>query len=217
MPVDIGLTAQGTLPFQTTSNTTENINQADTSNGGQANRYTAAQQAGQNQAINALSGVLSGTQQVPSSFGMPQAVYDAAFANFNKFQLPQLTAGLGSGAAGAINAAQQELQLQLAGMAGQNAMSNFNSMAGNLGNLSFNAVGQDTNQAGNRAVNRTLGTTETGFDSGAALGAVLDMIGQLAPSLFGSNPGTVTGQIMPPLAPNYQQATGTTSLFTPQT
>lgn len=179
MAITQGDQVAGTLPYgsTTTENQTQNQATVQQDAGFQQNRYTAAQQAAQGQALNSLSSVLAGGS-IPSSFGLPQSVYDAAFANFNKFQAPLLAAQHGSGTP-AINSAMQELQLQLAGMAGQNAASNFQGFANTLGHYAFTPVGQDTGATRAANTNTVTNTSrnEVGFDAGGALAALTQILG----------------------------------------
>lgn len=189
MAVDITSTATGALPYMTDSQTVEQSvqNQVQNTNqtGSNMNVYTDAQKAAQNQALGALSSVLSG-QSVPSNFGLPQAAWDAAIANWNKTTAPILTAQHGAGTP-ALGSSMQELLLQLAGMSGQNAMSNFRGMAGDLWGAASTPMGNTTQQAqqitGQTMQSRNVNTHETGFDTGGALDALMSIVGNTIQAL----------------------------------
>lgn len=140
--------------------------------------FTQGQENLQGQAGSLMNQILTGDT---SQFGLPQATYDAAFANFNNYQAPQLAAQYGSGSP-AIGAAQQNLQLQLAGMAGQqqtsNALGAFNSAA----QYAFQPVGQNAASVG--AQNQTMlnngtqntNTNTTSTDIGGLLGGLSNFV-----------------------------------------
>jgi len=137
--------------------------------------FTQGQLGLQGQAGDLMNQILTGNT---TQFGLPQATYDAAFANFNQYQAPQLAAQHGSGSP-AIGAAMQNLQLQLAGMAGQNqtqnALNTFNSAA----QYAFQPVGQNNNAIGSQFQNQVNnGTQNTNTntlttDIGGLLGGTL--------------------------------------------
>lgn len=111
----------------------------------QQNTYTPQQQALQGQALGFIGSTLSGGS-VPQNFGLPQVTYDAAMTNFDKYQAPGLAAQYGAGSP-TINAARESLQLQLAGMAGQNAMSNAINAYNSAAQYAFTPIGQTASDA----------------------------------------------------------------------
>lgn len=121
-------------------------------------QFTDAQRALQGQSLGFISRLLSGGS-VPQTFGLPQSVYDAAFYNFNRYQAPILANQFGAGSpmiAGSMN----ELQLQLAGLAGRTAMSNAINAFDAAAKFAFTPVGNqrtfNENQTGFRNYTRTL-------------------------------------------------------------
>lgn len=185
MGVGIQSTASGALPFTTTTNTTQNetILQKDKSEGWQQNRYTGAQESMQNQALGSLSGLITGQGSVPSQFGLPDSVREAAWFDFNKYTAPMLATQYGSGSP-AIGSAQQELTLKLAAMGGQQAMSNaLNAYRTGL-EYAFRPVGEDHKDESVRNVARTINTEEksTGMDWGSALDLALSLVQVPAPT-----------------------------------
>lgn len=170
MAVDINVNSSGVLPFQTVTDGTTQGQQANNTQNLQSNQYTAQQQAMQSQGLSGLAGIMAGGS-VPSNFGLPQSVYDAAFANFNQYQAPLLAAQNGAGSP-AINSAMQNLQLQLAGLAGSNAMSNFNSIYSAGLNYAFQPIGQASAQNTTGTFNQVDNQTQTGFDYGNFLGGI---------------------------------------------
>lgn len=195
MVTSVGFGSSG-LPTQTITNTDQTVATANQSTGTSAdlnmNQYTPQQQLMQGQAGSFISNILAGGQ-VPQSFGLPQSVYDAAFHNFNKYQAPQLAAQHGAGSP-AMNASAQELNLQLAGMAGQRSTGNALDAFSQAANFAFKPIGakaEKVSTAGgtqNEVLDKT--TNEIGIDYGGLLGAIFGMLPgggfSLPPNPFGS-------------------------------
>lgn len=176
-------------PVVSTTNTnldTTNANNELTSNN---SVFTPGQQAVQGQAGNFISNILSGGQ-VPQSFGMPQSVYDAAFANFNKYQAPMLAAQNGAGSP-AINSSMQELQLQLAGMAGKQSMGNALDAFSQAANFAFKPIGSTGTRAATGTENQTGSGITTTTDVGGLLGGIAFSTGGGFQSIFGNGGGTI--------------------------
>jgi hypothetical protein len=150
----------------------------------QANVYTPGQQALQQQGANFISSILGGGA-VPQQFGLPQVVYDAAFANFNKYQAPMLAAQLGSGSP-AINAAMQELQLQLAAQGAKNALPGALDAFKAASNFAFNPIGQTgtSNQLQNTQQQQT--SNQVTADIGGLLGALPGFLTSLGGPTIGN-------------------------------
>lgn len=184
MSTSIQSTASGALPFttSTTQNVTEAVNQTDESAGFSQNRYTPAQESMQNQALGGISGLLSGGS-ISENFGLPESVRQAAWFDFNKYQAPQLATQYGAGSP-AINSAMQELNLKLAGMGGQQAMSNgLNAYRTGL-EYAFRETGVDQEKEAEMNRLRTVNTQEdsSGMDWGAALDLALSIAQSPAPT-----------------------------------
>ena len=189
MAVDIYSQATGAIPFNTTQTTQDVSLQNESANtartGQNLNVYSDAQRAAQNQALSSLGQVLSGGS-IPSNFGLPQASWDAAIHNWQKNTAPMLTAQHGSGTP-ALNSSMEELLLQLAGMSGQNAMSNYQGIANSLGQFAFQPQGNQemVNEArtGQTMLNRNVQTKETGSNPGASIDALISIINSTIQSL----------------------------------
>jgi len=184
MSTSIQSTASGALPFQTTTtqNYSEATNQMDESKGLSQNRFTGAQEAMQNQALGGLSGILSGGS-ITENFGLPQSVRDAAWFDFNKYQAPMLATQYGAGSP-AIQSAQQELNLKLAAMSGQQGMSNaLNAYRTGL-EYAFKPTGvQEEREAEmNRLRTGQITENSSGMDWGAALDLALSLVQSPAPT-----------------------------------
>lgn len=89
----------GLQPTSTTfynANTTGTTGQTGTTGSNQANAYTPGQQQLQQLLPSALQGIITGQQNVPSSFTAPQQVFDAYHSNFNQAE-PGMVAQYGAG------------------------------------------------------------------------------------------------------------------------
>ncbi|HEY9678857.1 MAG TPA: hypothetical protein V6C76_12685 [Drouetiella sp.] len=136
--------------------------------------FTSQQLGLQGQAGNLMNQLLTGNT---SQFGLPQAVWDAANMNFNNQEAPQLAAQYGSGSP-AIGAAQQQLTLQLAGLAGQNQTSNALNTFNAAANYAFNPIGMNQSSLSqgntsqlNQGTTNTL-SNQTNTDIGGLLGGI---------------------------------------------
>ena len=189
MAVDMFSQATGAIPFSTTQTTQDVSLQNESANtartGQNLNVYSDAQRAAQNQALSSLGQVLAGGS-IPSNFGLPQSAWDAATHNWQKNTAPLLTAQHGSGTP-ALNSSMEELLLQLAGMSGQQAMSNYQGLANSLGQFAFQPQGnqEQVNEArtGQTALNRNVQTKETGSNPGASIDALISIINSTIQSL----------------------------------
>lgn len=180
-PLTAPIAPQGSMWQTTVSNYGENQaqkgTQAQTGTAGNRPYFTPIQEQLQGQSGALMSKILSGNVQ---EFGLPQAAHDAAWFNFNKQQLPQLSAIHGSGSP-VINSAQQELQLQLAGLSGRMAMPQALDAFRAAGAFAFNPTGNNTTDTRNQ--NTTTDTNTTGYrmdnvvNSGGLLGSLLQGIG----------------------------------------
>lgn len=133
--------------------------------GGQQSQFTPQQQQAQNQALSGLSGFVSGQQQIPSYMTAPPQVFQAYNDAFQKYVQPGIAAQYGAGSP-QIGAQQSFGNEQLAANLYQQGVNNW--LAGNaqLGNLAYQAVGQNQQQAMNNAFNQNttnLGLTDTEF------------------------------------------------------
>lgn len=184
MVVGVGGSDSG-LPTQTLTDTTQNRTdlQQNTNTGTSAtqqmNQFTAGQQALQNYLPGFIGNILAGSG-VSQNFGLPQSVWDAAHANFDTFQAPKL-ALQGSGSP-AIGSAAQQMDLQLAGMSGQQAWGNALNAFSQGAQLAFKPIGQNQqqnssafgSQMGN--TNQTTNQTSTNIDYGGLLGALAGLL-----------------------------------------
>lgn len=168
--------------WQTTfTNYGENQDQvSNTTNAGtSANRpyFTANQEAMQGQAMGLMNRILTGNVQ---EFGLPRAAYESAWYDFNKQQMPQLSAIYGSGSP-VINSAQQELQLHLAGLSGRMAMPQAMDAFRALGSFAFQPTGNNTVDSRQQQTNTATDTTgyrmENTINSGGLLGSLLQGLG----------------------------------------
>lgn len=155
--------------------------ESQTQSGTQLPYFTPIQQALQGQAGQMAGGLATG--DISQNFGLPQSVYDAAMFNFNKYQAPQLAAQYGAGSP-TINSAMQELQLQLAGQSGQQAMGNYINAYDAAARYAFSPTGNMTSnnqiQTQNTQANNTGSGLSTSTDPFQALASVLNV-----PDLFG--------------------------------
>lgn len=126
------------------------------------NQYTAGQQALQGQVTGMGQNLLNGN--ISSSFGLPQSVYDAEIANFNRFQAPMLAAQHGAGSP-AIQAAMESLQLQLAGMGAKNAFQNALGAYDAAGKYAFTPIGNNQTQIGSNSMNNVTNQTQQGLSN----------------------------------------------------
>lgn len=174
MSVFFDIQSSGALPVveNTQRQTVQNVGEQQTSQ--QRNQYTAGQQLLQDQSTAFISNLLSGGS-APASMGLPQSAYDAAFYNLNKYQIPQLSAQFGAGSP-AINSAMQELNLNLAALAGQNSMSNSLSAYNLAAEYSLRPVGSNEQSAGVRQTTEDMQQSTQGIDYGGALEAVLQLL-----------------------------------------
>lgn len=185
-----GMPVQQFINVDQTATTANNA--LGTSQDNSMNQFTPGQLAVQGQAGNYIANILAGGS-VPSNMGLPQAVYDAAFANFNKYQAPMLAAQHGAGSP-AINASMQELQLQLAGMAGQQAMNNSLDAFSQAANFAFKPIGNIANKTNLATGNQTevvhKDEVQTGVDWGGLLGGIFGLLPgggfSLPPNPFGN-------------------------------
>jgi hypothetical protein len=144
--------------------------------------YTDTQLGMRGQANNLMQQLLTGQTD---QFGLPQASWDAANANFDKRTAPGLAAIHGSGSP-TIAAAQQDLNVQLAGLSGQMQTQNGLNAYHAAAQYAFqptgfnNSANQNTNM--NQNQNTSTNSTQTNTDVGSILGTIL---GGAAP-LFGS-------------------------------
>ena len=188
MVVGTGTVGMAGGPVVSTTNqtiaTTNNANELQT--GAQNNTFTPGQQALQGQAANYISNILAGGA-VPQNMGLPQSVYDAAFHNFNKYQAPMLAAQHGAGSP-AINASMEELNLQLAGLAGQRATGNALDAFSQAANFALKPIGQTNNNNRVASGNETQKTNSvsTTTDVGGLLERIAFASGGGFPSVFGS-------------------------------
>lgn len=179
MGISIGTDSTGALPFQITTTGQQQEQSTNMAQSTAMDQYTPQQQALQSQGLSGLAGVMAGGS-VPANFGLPQSVYDAAFANFNQYQVPQLAAQHGAGSP-VINSAAQNLQVQLAGLSGQQAMSNFKGIYDTGLQYAFRPAGTNSNTTLANTFDRTFNQAETGIDYGNYLGGVAQM-SYLAPT-----------------------------------
>lgn len=201
----------GALPTIEEQTRTTSLNQTDTTNAtqqqtqlgqqgqtqsqSQMNVYNPQQQALQGNVLDQANNLLTGN--VSNSFGLPQSVWDAAYYNFNKYQAPQLAAQHGAGSP-AISSSMNELNLQLAGLSGQNAMSNalgafdaaakyaFNPLGSNAANVSNQTTQQNNSTTSNQTANKQA--LENTFQQNASMD-----LGALYLLLTGYNPFGNTG------------------------
>lgn len=154
-------------------------NQTGTTTQSQTPYFTQQQLGMQGQANNLLQQILSGNLQ---QFGPTQATYDAANAMFNQRQLPKLAAIHGSGSP-ALNAAAQDLNLQLAGQFSQTAMPQALNAYNAVAQYAFNPTGYSNtanqNQATTQNQNTTVDQLQKNTDVGGVLGTILNGLGGL--------------------------------------
>ena len=193
MAVGTSISSTGTLPVFDQTQRTSDLQQADATQGSTLNQYTGGQQALQGNLAPAANNILTGN--IAQSFGLPQVVSDAAFANWNQFQAPKLAAAFGAGSP-AINASAQDLNLQLAAMGAQNAQQNALGAFQAASNYAFTPIGNIQNQMTGRQQQENTTQQSMGLDSGATLSAILSLLG-FSPTATnnggggaGSSPGT---------------------------
>lgn len=139
--------------------------------------FTPQQLQMQGQAQNLMQQILTGNLQ---QFGPTQATYDAANANFNQHALPKLAAIHGSGSP-TLNAAAQDLNLQLAGQFSQQAPAQALSAYNAAAQYAFNPTGYNNTGNQNNVTNQNMNTTQNQLqknqDTGGILGSILNGIG----------------------------------------
>lgn len=182
MAVGTSISSTGALPVFDQTQRVSDLQQADATQATNLNQYTAGQQALQGNLAPAANNILTGN--VSQSFGLPQVVYDAAFANWNQYEAPKLAAAYGAGSP-AIGASAQNLNLQLSAMGAQNAQQNALGAFQAASNYAFTPIGNSQNQMSGRQQQENTTQQSMGLDSGATLSAIL--------SLLGFSPTTTTG------------------------
>ena len=85
MATGFNVQSSAALPTINTSSGTQQQQVADQSTGANLNVYTGAQQAAQNNVLQGLQGLLSGTSSAPQSLGMSAQAMQQAMADFNQF------------------------------------------------------------------------------------------------------------------------------------
>lgn len=168
------INSTGALPVVDQTQRTEQQQQQTAQSQQQANVYTGAQQALQNQALAQGSQIMQGN--INPSFGLPQSVWDAAMFNFNKYNAPLLAAQHGAGSP-AINSAMQELNLNLAAQSGQNAVSNSLNALDTAAKYAFTPVGSNAMNTGTQQQQGSSNQTSWGIDTGATMQALYDLLG----------------------------------------
>ncbi len=160
-----------------TGTTTSGTNQ--TSNGAQNPIFTQAQSNMQGQSADLYNKILSGQVQ---NYGIDPATRQAAWYDFQQNQLPLLAAQNGIGSP-ALNAAGEQLNLRLAGLGGQTAMSNALQAFGTGANTAFQPVGYTTNNQLNN--NQNINTTNDQNTQTANVGGVLNGLSDWVSRFFG--------------------------------
>lgn len=178
MPPASGMSPYLTTITNSTGNETENstVNQLANTKDLQMNQFTGQQQGLQNQSLGFIGSILSG-QSPPPNFGMPQVVYDAAMANFNKYQAPMLAAQHGAGSP-VINSAMQELQLQLAGQGAQRSMGNALDAYRMAANYAFAPAGslKTIDDVFNKTETGEVQRTDNFVNTGEILGRLIEIL-----------------------------------------
>jgi len=175
------------LPVIENVDRTTDLTQTDTTNQNQLNLYNPGQQSLQGQLANSYSGLITG--DVPEGFGLPDAVRQKAWLDFNQHQAPLLAARHGAGAP-AIDSAAAQLNLGLAAADGQNAHRNAIGAYQAASNMAFQRIGQDNTSSNTRQANEQLGQNTYGVDLGAAAAAILGLLpSPTFPGTGGSDPG----------------------------
>lgn len=155
----------GVQTFSQQTNQTQNVADAT------RNVFSDPQKALQGQSLGFISNLLGGSS-VPQNFGLPQVVYDAAMANFNKYHAPQLAAIHGSGSP-TINSAMQELQLQLAAQGAKVAVGNAIDAFQAAAQWAFTPIGTDKTTTS--TLNEDVSGRQTGVDIGGILQGVVNL------------------------------------------
>lgn len=205
MSVNLQGQTTGALPFFTNTNQNTSQNQTEatngTSSGNNMNVYSDAQKAAQGTALNSLSSFLSGGG-LPQGMGLSDAERQQGILDWNQNTAPILTAQNGAGTP-ALGSSLQQLILAMTAQGNQRAAGNLQGAAQGLGNLAFQAQGnqvQSQNAAtGNTGVTGTLNNTQTGFDTSAALTWLGNVLGGPLQTNGGVPPTTTatTGQVVP--------------------
>lgn len=139
--------------------------------------FTPQQLQMQGQAQNLMQQILQGNLQ---QFGPTQATYDAANAMFQQRQAPKLAAMHGSGSP-VLNAALQDLNLQLAGQFSQTAMPQALGAYNAAAQYAFNPTGYNRSGVQNTNMNQQMQTNQDqlqrNIDTGGILGTILNSLG----------------------------------------
>jgi hypothetical protein len=145
------------------------------------NIYTTDQQGAQATALSQLSNALtSGGASISPQFGLPQAAYDAAIANWKQNAEPLFAAQNGAGSP-AMGSSLSQLIQQLAGISGQNMIGNFQGIANQLGNFAFTPEGNKTAQANTAqgtSAQQNVGQSQTSaYNPGGAVDELMQILG----------------------------------------
>lgn len=157
---------------------------------GTQNQYTAGQTALQNLATSQLGNYFMSNGNISPTWGVPQAVWDQSNYMFQRDQAPQLAAQFGAGSP-VIGARQNELNLGLAAIAGQQMHQNFMGALSPLLNAAYQPVGTQSfnnntqnqqsqmQQQQNQNLNSNTDTTQVGttINPGGLLGSIASFLG----------------------------------------
>jgi len=138
----------------------------------------------QNNILSSL-GAIQGGGQVGAQYGLPQSVWDAANFNYKQNTEPLIAAQQGSGNTAALNSGQEQLNLGLASLSGQQQWSNYLNSNSQGINAAFNPLGNTTNQTSNQTSAQVGQTTQntnsqsasSTYNPGAAVGSLLAILG----------------------------------------
>lgn len=158
---------------QVATNNATNQNGSQSTNQSQTPYFTPTQIGMQGQAQNLMQQILTGQVQ---NMGPTQQMLDAGNALFNQRQLPKLAAIHGSGSP-ALNAAQQDFNLQLLSQVlpqqQQFAQNAYNSLAG----YAFNPTGFQNQGNQNQQMQTDQKQMQKNTDTGGILGTILNGLG----------------------------------------
>lgn len=175
MATDFNVQSSASLPTINTVSQQQQGQQADINNGSNLNVYSGAQQAAQNNVLQGLQGLLSGTTSVPQSLGMSPQAMQQALSDFNQFNAPQYAAVNGAGSP-AIQSARDQYMARLQATSSQNAVQNALSAYSAQGQYAFTPQGNTTASQGLTNTAQSLNRTDIGLDTGNTLAQISSLL-----------------------------------------
>lgn len=127
--------------------------------------FSPQQQALQNQLLGNMTGMLSGSSQVPAYMTAPPEVFAAYNEAFNKYVKPGIAAQYGAGSP-QIGGQQSYGNRQLAAQLYQSGLSNWQGLMNQAGSLAFNPIGQTAANQGQNNWNQNsmnMGISDTTY------------------------------------------------------